>query len=107
MRLSFMMSLRAMLFVAGSSFEPNKPTEQTQYRVYLRILESENDLEKKTQTLKGLSLWKEHGNDLGSLTYLASFPGLHPTLFVSYSMKCTHVLQATNTVVVFCSGRRE
>jgi len=33
-----------------SSFEPNNLTEQTGIR--LRVLESENDLEKKTQTLK-------------------------------------------------------
>jgi len=38
---------------SGSSFEPNNPKKET--GVHLRALESENDLEKKTRTLKGLS----------------------------------------------------
>ena len=36
---------------SGSSFEPNKPTEQ-KLGVHLRVVECENDLEKKTWTLK-------------------------------------------------------
>ena len=37
---------------SGSSFEPNNLTEQKLGYACLRVLESENDLEKKTWTLK-------------------------------------------------------
>ena len=37
---------------SGSSFEPNNPTEQTETGVRLRVVECENNLEKKTRTLK-------------------------------------------------------
>ena len=31
---------------SGSSFEPNNPTEQKLHGVHLKVVESENDLEK-------------------------------------------------------------
>ena len=51
---------------SGSSFEPNNPREQ-ETGVRLIVIESENDLEKKTQALKSqkqiLAIWK--GNNRG------------------------------------------
>ena len=43
--------LRMAEITSGSSFEPNNPIEQTLGYV-LRVVEIENNLEKKTQTLK-------------------------------------------------------
>ena len=42
--------LRMAEITSGSSFEPNNLTEQI-HGVRLRVVESENDLEKKTWTL--------------------------------------------------------
>jgi len=42
--------LRIAEITSGSSFELNNPTEQK--LGHIRVLESENDLEKKTRTLK-------------------------------------------------------
>jgi len=46
------MSTAMAEITSGSSFEPNNPTEQTLARVCLRVIECENDLEKKTRTPK-------------------------------------------------------
>ena len=46
-----MYPLKMAEITSGSSFEPNNPTEQ-KTGVHLKVIESENDLEKTTQSLK-------------------------------------------------------
>ena len=49
--------LRMAEITSGSSFEPNNPT-RTETGVRLRVVEGENDLEKKTWTPKSFNLIK-------------------------------------------------
>ena len=44
-RVTYLLSMAEI--TSGSSFEPNKPREQKLHGVRLRVVESENDLEKK------------------------------------------------------------
>ena len=49
-RVTYLLSMAEIS--SGSSFEPNNPTEQKLGYIRLRVVECENDLEKKTRKVK-------------------------------------------------------